>query len=121
MGRSDLLDRLVRHVLSRTWRQRRSDLLSVGSAFYQKFFRTSQGARFVDQLVDGIAHESKVGYTTLTRSVSRQIAKDAELIATEQIEGATWHFFRSPVTGIGGPSAPLRQALEQARIGIAIH
>ena len=27
MGRSDLLDRLVRHVLSRTWRQRRSDLL----------------------------------------------------------------------------------------------
>ncbi|MFO0641940.1 MAG: DUF4357 domain-containing protein [Polyangiaceae bacterium] len=26
LGRSDLLDRLVRNVLSRTWRQRRSDL-----------------------------------------------------------------------------------------------
>jgi RHS repeat-associated protein len=85
------------------------------------FFRTSQGSRFVDQLVNRIAHESKVGYTTLTKEISRQIAKDAELIATRQIDGATWHFFRSPITGLGTPSAPLREALEQARIGIVVH
>jgi hypothetical protein len=63
----------------------------------------------------------EVGYTTLTTSVSTQIAKDAELMATRQIEGATWHFFQSPATGLGGPSTPLRQALEQAGIGIVIH
>jgi RHS repeat-associated protein len=87
----------------------------------QVFFRTSQGRRFVDQLVGRVAHESKVGYTALTRDVATQIAKDAELIGAGRIEGATWHFFQSPVTGVGGPSGPLRQALEQAGIGIVIH
>ncbi|HEU4730906.1 MAG TPA: SpvB/TcaC N-terminal domain-containing protein [Kofleriaceae bacterium] len=87
----------------------------------QVFFRTSLGRRFVDQLVNGIAHESKVGYTTLTPSVAKQIAKDAELMATGQIKGATWHFFESPVTKLGGPSGPLRQALEAAGIGIVVH
>lgn len=87
----------------------------------QVFYRTGQGARFVDQLVSGIAHESKVGYTTLTRSVARQISKDAHLMATRQISGSVWHFFQSPVTGLRGPSAQLRSALDQAGIGIVIH
>lgn len=87
----------------------------------QAFFRTSQGGRYIDQLVNGIAHESKVGYTTLTKDVSRQIAKDVELIAGRDIQGSVWHFFRSPVTGVGGPSGPLRQALENAGIGVVIH
>lgn len=54
-------------------------------------------------------------------AIRAERAKDAELIATGQVRGATWHFFQSPVTGLGGPSAPLRQALEQAGIGIVIH
>lgn len=87
----------------------------------QKYFRTTQGGRFVDQLVSGIAHESKVGYTSLTKSISKQIAKDMELMATRQIEGSTWHFFESPVTGLRGPSAPLRAALEEAGIDILVH
>jgi RHS repeat-associated protein len=87
----------------------------------QAFFRTSYGGRFVDQLVGNIAHESKVGYTALTPSISIQIAKDAQMLATRAIDGAIWHFFQSPVTGLGGPSAPLRQALDQAGIGIVIH
>jgi hypothetical protein len=87
----------------------------------QVFFRTSRGGRYVDQLVGGVAHESKVGYTTLTRSISNQISKDAELIATRQIQGSTWHFFGSPATGLGGPSGPLRAALEQAGISIVVH
>jgi hypothetical protein len=85
------------------------------------FFPTTLGHRFVDQLVNRVAHESKVGYTTLTKEISRQIAKDAELIATRQIDGATWHFFKSPVTGKGTPSAPLREALERAGIDIETH
>jgi hypothetical protein len=87
----------------------------------QVFFRTSKGARYVDQLVNGVAHESKVGYTTLTRSVSRQIAKDVELLGSKEIQGSVWHFFKSPQTGLGGPSGPLRKALEDAGIGIVIH
>ena len=82
---------------------------------------TSRGGRYIDQLVGRVAHESKVGYTTLTPSISLQIAKDAELIAARDIDAAIWHFFRSPQTGLGGPSAPLRQALQQAGIGIVIH
>jgi hypothetical protein len=87
----------------------------------QAYFPTSQGGRFVDQLVDGIAHESKVGYKSLTPTIARQIAKDAELIGTSQIDGATWHFFQSPVTGLAGPSGPLREALEAAGIVVEIH
>ena len=87
----------------------------------QVYFRTSQGGRYVDQLVGGVAHESKVGYTTLTQSVQRQIAKDVELMAAGEIKGSVWHFFTSPVTGRGGPSAPLIQALEEAGIRFVIH
>jgi RHS repeat-associated protein len=84
----------------------------------QVFFRTSRGASYLDQVVDGFAHESKVGYTTLSRRVRSQIAKEAELMARGRIKGSTWHFYRSPVTGGIGPSAPLRQALRQANIGV---
>jgi len=87
----------------------------------QVFFRTSQGGRYVDQLVEGVAHEAKVGYQSLTPVIARQIAKDAELIGARQIEGATWHFFRSPVTGRVGPSGPLLNALEQGGIIVRIH
>jgi RHS repeat-associated protein len=87
----------------------------------QVYFPTSQGARFVDQLVGGVAHESKVGYTSLTKDVSAQIAKDVELMQTNRIQGSTWHFFQSPVTGVGGPSQPLTNALQQSGINIIIH
>jgi hypothetical protein len=87
----------------------------------QAFFRTSQGARFVDQLVGGVANEAKVGYQSLTPTIARQIAKDAELLGTGQVSGVTWHFFQSPVTGLSGPSGPLLEALEQAGIDVEIH
>ena len=66
--------------------------------------------------MNGSANESKVGYTTLTSYITVQIAKDAELMKTGQVNGVTWWFFRSPVTGVGGPSQPLRDALQQAGI-----
>jgi hypothetical protein len=79
----------------------------------QAFFNTITGGRYVDQLVNRVAHESKVGYTSLTANIRRQIAKDAELIDTGRIDSATWHFFTSPVTGKGGPSEPLSNALQK--------
>jgi len=87
----------------------------------QAFFRTSQGAPYVDRLVNGVANESKVGYQTLTQNLASQISKDIELIQSGQIQGATWHFLVSPVTGVGGPSGPLAAALRQAGIDIIIH
>jgi hypothetical protein len=87
----------------------------------QQSFRTSKGLRYVDQLVDGVAHESKVGYTTLNKKIQTQIQKDAELIRNKEIKGAVWHFFVSPKTGAGGPSAPLLEALRGNGIGVVIH
>lgn len=72
-----------------------------------------KGGRYVDQLADGIAHESKVGYNTLTQSVRTQVLKDAQLIKEGQIEGATWHFFKSANTGKIGASKQLLDFLKQ--------
>ncbi|WP_206957401.1 DUF6862 domain-containing protein [Trinickia acidisoli] len=87
----------------------------------QVYFSTSLGGRYVDQLVDGVANESKVGYTSLTSSVQTQIAKDAELMNSGAVNGVNWHFFTSPVTGLGGPSQPLLNTLQGSGIGVIIH
>jgi RHS repeat-associated protein len=87
----------------------------------QVFRQTSTGARYIDNLVDGIAMESKVGKTSLTSRVRSQIAKDVELMNTpgSGVTSVQWHFFPGK-TG-AGPTAPTREALEQARIEIVIH
>lgn len=87
----------------------------------QVFMRTSQGGRYIDQLVGGVANESKVGYTTLTKDVTRQIAKDVELMQSGEIKNAVWHFFTSPVTGKGGASQPLLDELSKNGIRAVIH
>ncbi len=84
-------------------------------------FQTSQGWRWVDQLVGDVANESKVGYQSLTQSNQLQIAKDLELLNNGSVSGVSWHFFESPVTGLGGPSQPLLNALQQAGINVIIH
>jgi filamentous hemagglutinin len=62
-----------------------------------------------------------VGYQSLTPFIKSQISKDTELLNTGVIQGAEWHFFTSPVTGLGGPSQPLMDALQQAGISVIIH
>lgn len=69
----------------------------------------------------GVNLTSPVGYTPLRMEVSRQIAKDVELMNTGQVNGVTWHFFQSPATGVGGPSQPLLNMLRQSGIGIINH
>jgi hypothetical protein len=60
-----------------------------------KAFKTTLGKRYVDRLVDGIAHEAKAGINVqLTSSIKTQVLKDAELIATGQLDGAVWHFYQ---------------------------
>lgn len=78
--------------------------------------KTSLGDRRIDQLVDGVAHESKVGYITLTKDIQTQIAKDVELISTGQVKSVKWTFFESPTTGKAGASKPLMDALNNAGI-----
>ena len=100
----------------------------IGEAFLrqlgglsQQGFKTSLGWRYIDQLVSGIAHESKVGAAFLTKVIEKQILKDMELLATGRIQGSVWHFFVSPVTGLGGPSQALISALNAAGITFVIH
>jgi filamentous hemagglutinin len=57
----------------------------------------------------------------LTSTIQTRISKDAELLNLEQVDSVTWHFFNSPVTGQGGPSAPLLKALQDAGFGVVTH
>ena len=83
---------------------------------------TTRGWRIIDQLSDeGIAHESKVGYTSLTQRTRSQILKDAELVANKKIIGAHWHFFRSKETGKIGATQQLLEFLEENGIPYTIH
>jgi RHS repeat-associated protein len=97
----------------------------VGEAALQRlvggvpaYFPTGLGRRFVDNFAEGVAHESKVGYTAATDFAKRQAAKDAWLVMNGDIKRAVWHFYESPVTGLVGPSGPLREFLEQLGIEI---
>ncbi len=90
----------------------------------QKWFPTKTGkkGRFIDQFVDGVAHEAKTGYTSLTKEIKEQIAKDAELLANPNsgVKKVVWNFFRSPLTGKAGASKPLQDALKDAGIETVI-
>jgi hypothetical protein len=82
---------------------------------------TSLGIRRIDVLVEGIAHESKVGYVKYSQSVIKQIEKDAELIAKGKIDGATWNFYKSGVTGQIGADQRILDLLTKYGIGYIIH
>jgi len=97
------------------------DALKILGGQSQVPFKTSQGMRFVDQLVNGVANEAKVGYTSLTQRAANQISKDQLLVSSNAVKNAVWNFFTSPITGKTGPSAPLQNALKQAGIGVVIN
>lgn len=77
--------------------------------------------RRVDVLAEGIAHESKVGYLSYSRSALRQIIKDVKLRKTAQISNAHWHFFRSAITGEVGADPRLLRVLDHFGIRYTIH
>jgi hypothetical protein len=67
----------------------------------QQYFETSLGKRFVDQLANGVAYESKVGFVRYTKDIETQILKDSEILNAEnsELRGSVWTFFRSAITG----------------------
>jgi RHS repeat-associated protein len=77
--------------------------------------------RDIDNFINGVAQEAKVGYTSLTTFIKDQIAKDAALLAdpASGVTSVEWHFFSS-ATGSGG-TAPLIQALRDAGVKIFYH
>ena len=98
------------------WGEARLAQVLEGSGFKpSKPFVTSLGRRFVDRLVNGVAHEAKAGLNvSLTSSIRTQVLKDAELIETGTLEGAQWHFFQ-------GAEPELLEFLEQNGIGYTLH
>jgi hypothetical protein len=87
-------------------------------AAIEQGIRTGLGWRVIDVLTTGgAAIESKLGRTSLTRSVQRQLAKDQWLLANERrVTSVEWQFSRSSATGQIGPTQPLIDALNNAGI-----
>jgi hypothetical protein len=77
--------------------------------------------RMVDVLVNGIAHESKVGRTALSPAIEGQIRKDAWLVQTGQLRGAHWHFFASSSSHTLGATDAVYELLDALRIPYTIH
>ncbi len=98
-----------------------TELANMFGGKSQAYFKTTNGARYIDQLADGVAHESKVGYTSLTQFVKKQILKDVEILGRGDVDDVVWHFFKSGVTGKGGPSQPLADFLTENGIKYIIH
>jgi hypothetical protein len=85
---------------------------------------TSDGFRRLDVLTsEGLAIESKVGRTSLSPEVQRQVLKDVQLLndPLSGVRSLTWEFSRSPVTGKVGPTAPLENFLRQNRVNVIIN
>jgi hypothetical protein len=57
-------------------------------------FKTSTGKRFIDWVLDGVAHEAKAGRNVKPGDIRRQAEKDAELVARNVFTAAHWHFFQ---------------------------
>lgn len=68
-----------------------------------------------------MAHESKVGYTSLSKRMKTQILKDAKLVSRGKVGDAVWHFYRSNATGKIGPSEPLKKFLCKNCIDYVVH
>lgn len=83
--------------------------------------QAARGTRRLDVLTpQGLAIESKVGRTSLTKATRQQIQRDVELMndPLSGVSSVEWHFGTSPITGLGGPTGPLEAALRTAGIGI---
>ena len=83
--------------------------------------QAASGTRRLDVLTpQGLAIESKVGRTSLTKATGQQIQRDVELMndPLSGVSSVEWPFGTSPVTGLGGPAGPLEAALRATGIGI---
>lgn len=77
--------------------------------------------RIIDNLADGVAYESKVGFKVLNEEIMAQINSDAYLIKTGAIKSAHWDFYPSAHTNQVGASKPVLDLLEANGITFTIH
>lgn len=98
------------------WGEARLRVLFGGRGHKPKTaYRTSFGKRYIDWLVDNIAHEAKAGINVkLTAAMRKQALKDAELVAKEKVDGVHWHFFQ-------GADKQLLDFLTSLRIPYTVH
>ena len=69
----------------------------------------------------GIIYEVKYGYAALSQFIHTEVQRDAYLLQQGKVNAVEWHFFISQVTGKGGPSTPLLEALLEAGIKVVFH
>ncbi|OHU48027.1 hypothetical protein [Mycobacteroides chelonae] len=90
-------------------------------------FPTSLGSRFIDVLRNGAAFETKTGRISLDSEISKQIAKDTELLALGSSKGGVdsvaWVFKLADPTKAaspanGGPTANLLKKLTESGFGV---
>lgn len=84
---------------------------------------TSEGIRKPDGIPAGTTinstdklYEAKVGFQNYSGDITNEVAKDAELLASKQVNEVTWVFYRSPSTGKVGASDALLEELKKAGI-----
>ena len=105
-------------VVASSWQQA-EQLLRKAYNGVRQAISTPYGRRVVDSLSGKFARESKYGYQSLSVFIKKEIMKDAYLISNGyKVE---WHFYWSQASNSGGPSRPLRRALEEAGIKIVEH
>ena len=68
----------------------------------RKFFKINGTTRQIDNFIDGVAQESKVGRVSKSKFVKSQIDKDVSLLLEGKVRKVEWRFFKSKVTGKGG-------------------
>jgi hypothetical protein len=93
-------------------------------ALTEQGFATVGGVRRVDVLKVGdelVGIESKVGRTSLDTRVRQELARDWWLRRQRQLDRIAWEFTPSATTGIGGPTAPLRQKLHKLGFHVRIN
>lgn len=101
-----------------------SELLTKGGVSIRKElkFQITSGDRFIDVVEKNLAtgkefgYETKIGRTSNSEYVKNQLKKDLEILslADKPLETITWRFGLSSVTGLGGPTKPLLDALKAA-------
>lgn len=77
--------------------------------------------RIVDSYSKNVIREAKYGYQSLSKFIQNEINKDVWILNNTFVKSIEWHFYWSQVSNSGGPSRPLRRALEEAGIKIVEH
>jgi hypothetical protein len=78
--------------------------------------------RVIDALDgEGMVHQAYLGFKTFNQDMKKQMKKDIEMLEKGLVNGVVWHFFRRRSDGRIGPSANLRERLENNGIMLIIH